>query len=147
MQIDYTKTASSGSSSASSGSSSGGGGGGTACISNWQCSKWAQCIEGFRARKCLDNNQCAFPGKKPAESEQCPINEAKETFASVEYTDKIKRINQSDLSKGLLSITGQAVKLTNKKFNLGIFIIFLEIVVVVGAYLLFKNTFFLKIFK
>ena len=81
------------------------------------------------------------------ESGQCEINTAKEAHAPAEYTDKIKRANQSSLSKGLLGITSQAVKLADKKSNLGIFIIFLEVAGIVGAYLLLKNAFFLKIFK
>lgn len=148
VQIDYTKPADSGSSSTSSGSSSGGGGGGgVVCSSNWQCGEWAQCINGFRTRKCLDKNQCAFPDKKPAESEQCAIEGAKKASLSqtTGYADKIRRTN--DTSSKFTKFTGQAVRLPAAKSNFGIFVVLAVALVIIGSYFAVKNRFFLKIFK
>ena len=146
VQLAYAKAAGSSSPSASSASgSSGGGGGVTACTSNWQCSEWVKCIDGYRTRKCLDKNECASPSKKPAESEQCAIDAAKEAFASPEYTDKFKRINQSG-SANFFGITAQAVKSVGKKSSFGVLITLMGIILIVGIYITIKNN-LSKIFK
>ena len=131
VQIAYTKPASSsGSSSASSaGSGSGGGGNGIICISDWQCSEWAKCLNGFRTKKCSDSNKCAFPGSKPIESEKCAYEKEKAGAIKHEYADRINRINES-IPKKFSGITGQAVKPFDKKPDFGIFIVFAEILLI-----------------
>ena len=148
IQIDYTKPASaSGSSSAPAGSSSGGGGGGgagQACISDWQCSEWSQCANGMQNRKCLDASRCAFPGKKPIEEENCPGELKTSVIKGSGYEKIIGRIKNSAQIKKYQSITWQAFNIPAKA-NKGIFIMFAEVVLIIGTYLLITR--FPKMFK
>ena len=154
VQIDYTKPVSESSSSASqsttsSGGSSGGGGSGITCVSDWQCNEWSQCIDGFTTRKCFDASQCAFPLSKPIKLEQCISDEKKlvDIIKPLEYIDKtLKRIKENIKSREISVITGQTVK-TNEKLNAGIFIVFIEVLLIVGTYLAIKASFSSKIFK
>ena len=148
VQFDYTKPASgSGSSSTSTGSSSGGGSGGGGaqiCISGWQCSEWLQCIDGSQNRKCKDANQCAFPSKKPDEIKQCTADESKfvDVIKPLEYINKaINRIKNNANTKELSSVTGQTIKQSKEKLNFGIFIVFAEVLIVVGAYFVIRKSF------
>ena len=142
IQISYNKPEESGDTTSSILTGSGsGGGGGIFCISDWQCTEWAECIDGFQNRKCSDISQCAFPSNKPAEQQKC----ARETkFVSVvdqvslgKATEKIGR----KASRSLAGITGQAVK-TDANFNAGFFIVFFEVLIIVGSYAMIKNKFF-----
>ena len=142
VQIDYTKPSdSSGTAASASGSSGGSGGGGIACNSNWQCSEWEKCSNGFRARKCIDANKCAFPGKKPIESEQCTANEPKENAidsAQSGYMDNFRRASGS-LRSGFSGVTAMAAKPAGSHLNFGALIVLLEVLIVVGSYLAIKR--------
>ncbi|MBI2660242.1 hypothetical protein HYX07_03715 [Candidatus Woesearchaeota archaeon] len=142
VQIDYNKPSDSSSSSgSSSGGGGGGGGGGSICISNWQCDEWIRCIDGFRNRKCADENQCAFPTKKPIEIEQCTLEEPKsaDIIKPLDYLSKSMNKVKQNIQKS--AITGQAIK-SSEKSNLGIFIVFIEIILIVGLYLTAKSIFY-----
>ncbi|MBS3105727.1 hypothetical protein J4234_05710 [Candidatus Woesearchaeota archaeon] len=150
MQIDYAKPAqeASGSSASSAASSSGSGGGGGSggsliCISDWQCDEWSACADGFKNRKCFDANQCAFPTNKPAELQQCSADEKKlvSVIKPLGYIGKtIKKIKDNIQSEGASPITGQTVKLSQTA-SLGIFIVFIEVVLITGCYLAIKRAF------
>ena len=147
VQISYTKPASSsGSSSSSSSAGSGSGGGGVICIPDWQCSEWAKCFNGFRTRKCSDANKCAFPGNKPVESEQCSYEKESAGAVKPAYAGRISRMNES-VPKKSPKITALVINQLNKKPDFGIFIVFVEILVIVGSYLAVKSRLFSKIFK
>ncbi|MBI2654277.1 hypothetical protein HYX02_05720 [Candidatus Woesearchaeota archaeon] len=142
MQISYAKPLSeSTSTTTSSGTSSSGGGGGIFCASDWQCTQWTGCVDGFQNRKCSDISQCAFPANKPSETQQCEIFESGlvNVIKQIEYARKtISRVTQKTQTSG---ITGQAIKEQYQK-NSGILIVFIEIFVFVGSYLLIKSKFF-----
>ncbi len=144
VQISYKKPIPSSSSSTSAVSSSSGGGGGFVCISDWQCSEWTLCVNGFINRKCNDTNQCAFPSKKPNELEECEIEiKIVEVIKPLDYISKsIKQIKQK--IQKFETVTGQAVK-SSEKINFGIFIIFIEVIIIIGTYLAIKNRFFKNI--
>ncbi|MDP3765111.1 MAG: CARDB domain-containing protein [Nanoarchaeota archaeon] len=148
VQIDYARPASSSTSSPASASSvSGGGGGGVVCISNWKCNQWSECADGFQNRECSDTNQCAFSGKKPEELQQCVIEKRKiiDAIGPSEYLNRVvKKANQNIKSNVFFGVTGNAIKSEqSQKLNFGVFIIFVEIFIIVGAYLAIKR-FFLK---
>lgn len=141
VQFDYSKSASSDSASSpssSSGSGSGSSGGGTACVSEWECGIWSKCADGFRNRKCEDENKCAF-SSMPKEIEKC---DESELVNAVKPSNAIKpnRPGKNPQPKTLAGITGNAVNL-GKKPNAGIFIAFIEIVLIVGAYVSIRNIF------
>jgi len=153
VQIDYAKPApeasSSSSSSASAGSSggggSGGGGGGNGitCTSDWQCDEWTECANGIKKRKCIDANQCAFPTSEPDELQQCSAEEKKlvNAIKPMGYIGKtIKKIKENIQSEGVSPITGQTVKLSQTA-SLGIFIVFMGVLLIVGCYLAIKRIF------
>ncbi|MBI2542052.1 hypothetical protein HYV80_05070 [Candidatus Woesearchaeota archaeon] len=140
VQIDYQKPASSPGSAppASSAPSSGGGGGGIGCIPDWKCSKWSECAGGIRNRDCFDENKCAFASKNPVETEQCAaeLHNLVDVINPPDYAGKrISRVKQSTQAP---VITGQAVKSTQNP-DIGIFIIFFEVVLTVGAYLVLHS--------
>jgi len=121
MQFNYQKPSeesSISSSSSSSGSGSGsGGGGGIACLPDWQCSEWSDCVHGIKTRTCTDNKKCAFPSEKPEEATACIANTDQEQKASnKKITKKEEKIPQNNnSSNGFSSITGkflEAGKLT-----------------------------------
>lgn len=41
------------------------------CTSNWQCSAWSICADGYQTRTCTDLNHCSTQTNKPAEKQQC----------------------------------------------------------------------------
>lgn len=41
------------------------------CLSNWECSQWSSCVDGFMTRKCTDINNCRTSYNKPTESSHC----------------------------------------------------------------------------
>ncbi|MBI2451471.1 putative metal-binding motif-containing protein, partial [Candidatus Pacearchaeota archaeon] len=58
------------------GDGSGGGGGGTtprACIVEWTCTSWSDCINGTQIRSCSDNNNCTAQSNKPTERQECRL--------------------------------------------------------------------------
>ena len=140
VQIDYKKSASGSGSSSASVISSGGGGGGFICISNWQCSEWTECIDGFRNRRCVDNNRCVFPTKKPEEMEQCAFEESKfvDIINPLDYVSESMNKIRQNIQKPV--IAGQVIK-SLEKLNLGFFIIFIEVSMVVGVYLIVRLRF------
>lgn len=153
MQLAYTKPApeSSGTSTSATSGSNGGGGGGAACISDWQCSEWSMCVNGFKNRKCSDSSQCAFPANKPMESQQCLANASKTNIASAvksagKKSYRAENIEKSKASAEFVGITGHAVgaeSLPKTGFDavLGLFLI------IAWFYLSIKSGAFLKIFK
>ncbi|MBI3027398.1 hypothetical protein HYY70_04745, partial [Candidatus Woesearchaeota archaeon] len=152
-----TSCSSSGSSSVGSngGSSSGGGGGIVACISNWQCGQWSECVNGFKTRRCVEANQCAFPTERPEESQECKVAEIKENSSKMSKkadfsaqpdarTSKAKELNSSNK---FAQITGQAAKPPDKKFDSGFIVALVEVAIILGIYLALKAGLFSKIFK
>jgi len=147
VQFAYTKTASESSSTSASGSSvsAGGGGNALACVSDWQCSEWSQCINDLKNRKCSDTNQCAFAGNKPKEVQECIFTEAKEN--SITLNKIINKIKENNPLKNLAGITGQAVKVMPRiKTFSDAADIFAVIFVLAACYLAIKSVFW-KIFK
>jgi hypothetical protein len=140
VQFNYAKPATSGSSSSSSLAGSGGGGsGGFSCDSQWKCGNWSDCFEGLRSRKCEDKNQCAF-SSRPEETEKCETGK----FADVAKSDEITssgKIRQSMRTGSLAGITGNAAQSLDAKLDTGIFIVFTEIIFIVGAYLSIRKFF------
>ncbi|MBI2102113.1 hypothetical protein HYT53_05890 [Candidatus Woesearchaeota archaeon] len=142
VQIDYAKPGGSSGTAASAGGSSGGsgGGGGIACNPNWQCSEWEKCSNGFRVRKCIDADNCAFPGKKPIESEQCTAGEPKENAIDPDqsgYMGNFRRVKV--LPSGFSGVTAVAAKPAGSRPNFGALIVLLEVLIVVGPYLAIKR--------
>ncbi len=43
----------------------------TTCNESWVCSQWSDCINGFRTRECVDENNCGTTENKPSEKEAC----------------------------------------------------------------------------
>ncbi len=44
-----------------------------ACTPDWGCGSWSECVNGNRARICVDNNSCGTLDGKPAESGKCSM--------------------------------------------------------------------------
>jgi hypothetical protein len=145
VQFAYTKPASESSSTSVSSGRGSGGGGGITCISNWQCSEWLQCINGFKNRKCSDANQCAFASDKPAEAQECVPSETKENPAVLNKI--INKLKETSSPKKLAAITGQAVKVMPQIKNFAdVADIFAVMLVFAACYLAIKSIFW-KIFK
>lgn len=138
VQFNYAKSASSGQSQSSAGSGSSGGGG-FSCVSEWGCGEWGQCSDGLRSRKCEDKNQCAF-SPKPEETEKCNPKESVGIIKSSDAISKPKTIKPKTQSN-FVRITGQAAQSLDRQ-DTGIFIIFAEIVLIVGAYLSIRKFYF-----
>jgi hypothetical protein len=83
----------------SGGSSSGGGGGGggtiistvnnpnqivntSACVENWECTDYLDCVNGVQNRVCADKSFCGTTLNSPAESRKCIASETKSGFFS-----------------------------------------------------------------
>ena len=145
MQFAYTKPLSESSSTSASGggaSTNAGGGRALECISDWQCSEWLQCINGFKNRKCSDANQCSFASDKPAEAQECVSSETKEN-----PTEIINNLKETSLPKKLAGITGQAVKVMPQIKNFSDVASIIAVMLVFAAcYLAIKSVFW-KIFK
>ena len=117
IQFDYKKPESSQNtiSSGAPPAASSGGGGGTACIPDWQCGGWSECVDGIRSRKCDDEIHCSFSAKKPLESQKCSAEEIKATPIQKEGINKknsssyIKK--ESAHPPQLLGITSRAIGL------------------------------------
>lgn len=143
VQFNYNKPEDSSDTTSSTltGSGSGGGGGGIVCISDWKCSGWTECIDGIQNRECSDISQCAFPGNKPIGQQECV---QKTKFVNVvkpaEYFGKITEKTKQKIST-LSKLTGQAIK-TEQKLNFGVFIVFIEVLLIVGSYFIIKAKFF-----
>ncbi|MBI4143300.1 hypothetical protein HY487_00285 [Candidatus Woesearchaeota archaeon] len=140
IQIDYRKSSSSPESQSSGAGNSGGGGGGFACIPDWECGEWTECFDGSRNRKCADKSQCPFPAEKPPESEQCAFKESKlvDIVNASAYAGKTIGMIKQNFNK--FGISGQAVK-SPEKPTLGPFIVFIEALMIVGAYLVVRLKF------
>jgi hypothetical protein len=51
----------------------------TACIADWTCSGWLDCINGQQKRICVDSNRCGDDSTRPLETQTClTAEEAKE---------------------------------------------------------------------
>ncbi|MBI2657566.1 hypothetical protein HYX08_02615 [Candidatus Woesearchaeota archaeon] len=142
IQFDYARPGPGTSSGAASISGSSGGGSGTACTSEWKCSEWSGCINGFKARKCRDSSQCAFPTKKPEEKQGC-IGQIRILKAPNDggITRKASPGTKSKISQ---LITGHSVGAPSRK-QTGVFTAFAEVILIVGSYLLITK--FPKMFK
>lgn len=139
VQFNYAKPASSSSSASSSAGSSGSSGGSsTTCIPEWDCGEWGRCADGLKSRKCEDKNQCAF-SPRPKEAEKCSGAELTDVVGSLNAA-KPNKPGKNPKPKSLAGITGNAVDL-DRTPNIGIFIAFIEIVLIVGAYLSIRNIF------
>jgi hypothetical protein len=44
-----------------------------ACIEDWECTEWTECIDGKQTRTCTDNEECGSTENKPIESQDCEI--------------------------------------------------------------------------
>ncbi|MBS3096484.1 hypothetical protein J4480_03525, partial [Candidatus Woesearchaeota archaeon] len=146
---DAGKTTNCSSDSSSGGSSSGGGsggGGGVTCISSWQCEDWSRCINGLKNRKCHDASQCAFPTKKPEVTQGCVEEIKAHIVSAIKQTERadttIENATKSSTEKNPPSIAGGVVAaVEDKNANIGVFIIFLEVFIIVGAYSAAKTGF------
>ena len=146
---DASKTTDCSSDSSSGGSSSGGGsggGGGVTCISSWQCEDWSRCINGLKNRKCHDASQCAFPTKKPEVTQGCVEEIKAHIVSAIKQTERadttIENATKSSTEKNPPSIAGGVVAaVEDKNANIGVFIIFLEVFIIVGAYSAAKTGF------
>jgi hypothetical protein len=82
----------------------GGGGGGSSlssiCVSNWVCTPWSQCINGFETRTCEDVNKC-IPSTipKPEERERCFSLPNLPTVQSTENVNNLGQNDKSDLNQ------------------------------------------------
>ncbi len=54
------------------------------CYSNWVCSGWSECINGYMTRSCTDTNNCNANYGKPYEQTACT-----DKIISTGYTDKV----------------------------------------------------------
>jgi len=41
------------------------------CRSNWDCSGWSECNDGFKTRTCIDMERCGTSYSKPSEASEC----------------------------------------------------------------------------
>lgn len=41
------------------------------CTSDWVCSEWTECVNGFQNRRCVDVNQCGNTEDRPAQQQTC----------------------------------------------------------------------------
>jgi len=44
-----------------------------ACVENWQCTEWSECINGTQTRTCTDLNACGTTLNKPEEQRSCVV--------------------------------------------------------------------------
>jgi hypothetical protein len=56
---------------AGAGARTSGGRGGLACIENWKCGAWSDCIDGEEQRACKDAKRCGTTAQKPEETRTC----------------------------------------------------------------------------
>ena len=147
VQLDYAKPLpQSGDSSSPASSSTSGGGGSAICNSDWQCSEWTKCADGFKNRKCADKNECAYPAKKPLELQQCANNENSSNnfdFAKEKISENIQKIKDGVSTK--LGATGMAVSQPNSKALSGIVDILAVTLVLAGTYLAIRRIFSNKV--
>jgi hypothetical protein len=46
------------------------------CVADWQCTTWSICEENKQKRTCFDANKCGVDEGRPAEEQECAINES-----------------------------------------------------------------------
>ena len=46
------------------------------CTELWSCTAWSECSDGLQTRVCTDDNECGTVTTKPAESQECGVEEA-----------------------------------------------------------------------
>lgn len=51
------------------------------CDEDWNCTEWSECVEGVKARICVDLNSCGSEEEKPNEQEFCEV--VKKNFTCV----------------------------------------------------------------
>ncbi len=47
-----------------------------ACVPNWECSAWSECVNGMLRRDCVDTNECYIEINKPLETTRCTVQKA-----------------------------------------------------------------------
>ena len=48
----------------------------SSCTELWSCTAWSECSDGLQTRVCTDDSECGTVNTKPAESQECGIEES-----------------------------------------------------------------------
>ena len=68
------------------------------CETNWKCSQWGECVNGFITRECFDENQCDTVYNKPYEQSAC-----NEQVLSTQYVEKkVANLNWIWIALGII---------------------------------------------
>ena len=90
-----------------------------ACVSNWQCSNWAECSNSIQTRVCNDINTCSTTSGKPTESQYCVPND----LAKIQITNisnpktQIHTLNDVYLWRTIWNVSNNDVLLNSIRFR------------------------------
>ncbi len=64
----------------------------SACEEEWTCAEWSGCIDGYKIRECIDQNQCGTTEVKPSQMMECdytvpPIETCTEDWVCSKWSD------------------------------------------------------------
>ncbi|MBI2135413.1 hypothetical protein HYU09_05460 [Candidatus Woesearchaeota archaeon] len=149
-QIDFEKPETQPSASSSGGGSGSGGSSSTAaCIEQWSCAEWLECVDNVQARICNDLSKCGIISNKPIGERECPTIKKTETKnQEFEETnpDKGKTVEKTSGNSPLPKITGLFAANTQADPRIGISVV---VIIVITGLLAFYGIMQsqLKIFK